>query len=427
MTPAEILALKQKRAKAVADARAIHDKSVKENRALNTEEQAQYDAAMNEASGFTSTIQREERLASLENEQNNVTTRDLSANTKRETPEDDANTDPEQRAAAQSFRERRGSKEYRAAFSKWLARGDRALTPKEYRDLSSDSDQDGGYLVAPQQMAGDILKNLDDTVYVRSKARKFTLIAAKSLGVIKRTAKLSTWARGGEITAPTKDTSLKFGKRELYPQYMSGLALVSRDLLRNSSVSPEMIVRDEMVRDAAEVQEAEFMTGSGAAGAALGVFTASADGISTARDVSTGNLATAITADGLYEAKFSLKEQYRRTAEWMFSRTAIKQIAKLKDGEGRYLWEPSLTAGTPDRILALPYVESEWVPATFTSGQYVGILANWQYYWIADALDIEFQRLTELYALSNQDGFAARLKMDAAPQIEEAFARVKLG
>jgi HK97 family phage major capsid protein len=102
-------------------------------------------------------------------------------------------------------------------------------------------------------------------------------------------------------------------------------------------------------------------------------------------------------------------------------------ISKIKDNEDRYIWEPSKVVGEPDRILGLPYQESEWVPNTFTSGLYVGILANWQFYWIADALDLQIQRLSELYALSNQDGFVARMKTDGMPQIEEAFARVKLG
>ncbi len=422
MTVTQINELKAARMKSIAEARKIHDAAATATggaRSFTTEEQTAYDAHLADEARAKVTIEREERLAGLAPAAINPGTR--------EAPELEEGTDPVQRAEAAAAKQKRDSKEYRAAFNKWLLRGSQVLTPQELRDLSADSDVDGGYLVAPQTMVGELLKNLDDTVYVRSKARKFTLIKAKSLGVIKRTAKMSTWARGGEITPPTKDTSLAFGKRELHPQYMSGLALVSRDLLRNSTLPPDQLVREEMAINAGEVQEAEFMTGSGAAGAALGVFTASADGISTGRDFSTGNAATAIGADGLFEAKYGLKESYRRAAEWMFSRTAVKQIAKLKDGNGQYLWEPSLKAGEADRILGLPYVESEYVPNTFTSGLYVGILANWQYYWIADALDMEMQVLKELYALSNQDGFVARLKMDAAPQLEEAFARVKLG
>jgi HK97 family phage major capsid protein len=422
MTDKELNDLKQKRAKAVADARAIHEIAIKEKRELTTEQSTQYDAFMNEASNCTKSIQREENLRKLSAEGDKINTRDVIT----DTLDTDPDADPATRSQAKSLKELRSSKEYRDAFNKFLLRGKQALSQAEFRDLSTGSDVDGGYLVAPVQMVSELLKNLDDAVYIRSKARKFTLVQAKSLGVIKRTAKMSTWARGTEISTPTKDTSMAFGKRELHPQYMTGLALVSRDLLRNSSLPPEQLIREEMAMNAAEVQEQEFMTGSGAAGAALGVFTASADGISTGRDVSTGNTTTAITFDGLIEAKFSLKPQYRRTAEWMFHRTAVKQIAKLKDGEGRYIWELSKQAGEPDRILGLPYVESEWVPSTFTTGEYVGILANWNYYWIADALDVEIQRLVELYALSNQDGFVGRLKMDAAPQLEEAFARVKL-
>jgi HK97 family phage major capsid protein len=422
MTDKELNDLKQKRAKAVADARAIHEIAIKEKRELTTEQSTQYDAFMNEASNCTKSIQREENLRKLSAEGDKINTRDVIT----DTLDTDPDADPATRSQAKSLKELRSSKEYRDAFNKFLLRGKQALSQAEFRDLSTGSDVDGGYLVAPVQMVSELLKNLDDAVYIRSKARKFTLVQAKSLGVIKRTAKMSTWARGTEISTPTKDTSMAFGKRELHPQYMTGLALVSRDLLRNSSLPPEQLIREEMAMNAAEVQEQEFMTGSGAAGAALGVFTASADGISTGRDVSTGNTTTAITFDGLIEAKFSLKPQYRRTAEWMFHRTAVKQIAKIKDGEGRYIWELSKQAGEPDRILGLPYVESEWVPSTFTTGLYVGILANWNYYWIADALDVEIQRLVELYALSNQDGFVGRLKMDAAPQLEEAFARVKL-
>jgi hypothetical protein len=49
-------------------------------------------------------------------------------------------------------------------------------------------------------------------------------------------------------------------------------------------------------------QEKAYLTGDGNQ-KPLGVFTASNDGISTGRDVSTGNTTTAITFDGLIEAK----------------------------------------------------------------------------------------------------------------------------
>ena len=48
---------------------------------------------------------------------------------------------------------------------------------------------------------------------------------------------------------------------------------------------------------------------------------------------------------------------------------------------------------------------SEFVPNTFTTGLFVGIVGDWSTYWIADALDMTVQRLIELYAEANQTGF----------------------
>ena len=42
---------------------------------------------------------------------------------------------------------------------------------------------------------------------------------------------------------------------------------------------------------------------------------------------------------------YSLKAPYRRNAVWVLSDSTIKAIRKLKDNQGQYLWQPSLTAG----------------------------------------------------------------------------------
>ena len=85
-----------------------------------------------------------------------------------------------------------------------------------------------------------------------------------------------------------------------------------------------------------------------------------------------------------------------------------------------------MRAGEPDRLLNVPIFMSEFAPNTFTTGQFVGIIGDFRFYWIADAFDMEIQSLLELYARTNQTGFIARLKTDGMPQIEEAFARVTL-
>jgi HK97 family phage major capsid protein len=172
-------------------------------------------------------------------------------------------------------------------------------------------------------------------------------------------------------------------------------------------------------------QEKAFMTGNGSH-QPLGIFTASAHGISTGRDVSTGNTSSAFTVDGLIEAKYSLKSQYHGKAEWIFHRDAVKMLAKLKDTTNQYLWQPAIIQGSPDLLLGRPVTMSEYCPNTFTTGLYVGIFGDFSNYWIADALNVQMQRLVELYAETNQTGFIGRLESDGMPVLEEAFARVKL-
>ena len=77
-------------------------------------------------------------------------------------------------------------------------------------------------------------------------------------------------------------------------------------------------------------------------------------------------------------------------------------------------------------LLGLPVDETEYAPNTFTTGLYVGALCCWEYYWIADLMGMEIQRLNELYAATSQIGFIGRLYTDAAPVLGEAFVRVKL-
>ena len=90
------------------------------------------------------------------------------------------------------------------------------------------------------------------------------------------------------------------------------------------------------------------------------------------------------------------------------------------------MWRESVLEGEPDRLLGRPVMMSEYAPNTMTTGLYCGILGDFSNYWIADALDMQVQRLVELYAESNQVGFIGRLETDGMPVLAEAFARVKL-
>jgi HK97 family phage major capsid protein len=399
--------LREDRAKIVADARAILDAAEAEKRDLTAVEQARWDVAMADVDKLGTRIAQMEKLDEIERgtEDRSVPRGDLDPST--------AIKDAE-----------RIMREHQRTLAKFV-RATEGSGKLEMRALQADDPETGGYLVQPMQFVARLIKAVDDAVIVRKYATVIPLTMAESLGAPSLDADPADADWTSEVATVSEDTSMDLGRRELTPHPVSKLVKLSRKLLRISAIPVENLVADRLAYKFGLTQEKGFLTGNGA-GRPLGLFTASSQGISTSRDVSTDNTTTAITADGLINAFYALKEGYRRNARWLFHRDAVRNIRKLKGSDNNYLWQPGLAGGQPDSLLTRPIHESEWVPNTFTTGLYVGLVGDLSYYWIADSLAFELQRLVELYAATNQVGFIGRMESDGMPVLDEAFVRVKL-
>lgn len=60
---------------------------------------------------------------------------------------------------------------------------------------------------------------------------------------------------------------------------------------------------------------------------------------------------------------YSLRARYRNNAQWLTSKLILSAMRKYKDGDGRYLWQPALTAGQPATFLGYGITEAEDMPA----------------------------------------------------------------
>lgn len=404
--------LREQRAKLVNDARDILGRAQNQRREMTGEEHRQFDAMMSRSDEMLKEIERVERLESAE--------RSITETRGRMT---DPGQPGRQPGAPSGSPE---SAEYRAAFDAALRGGLDSLSDYERRALSAESTTAGGYMAAPQQFVDTVIKSLDNSVVIRQLATVVKLTTAQSLGApyLENDPADADWT--AELGTGSEDSTMSFGKRELHPSPIAKRVKVSNKLLRVAPMAGTLVA-ERLAYKFAVTEEKAFLTGDGA-GKPLGLFTASALGIPTSRDVSTDNTTTAITADGLISAKYSLKEPYLRSDKlrWLFHRDAVKMIRKLKSSDNQYLWQPGLSSDRPDTVLDVPVVMSEYVPNTFTSGLYVGLIGDFSNYWIADAMQLTIQRLVELYAETNQVGFIGRLECDGMPVLAEAFARVKL-
>lgn len=332
---------------------------------------------------------------------------------------DFANLEPEVRQRVLA----RCAPAYAAAFGRYLTRGLSAFSDQERRALQADAFVTGGATVAPMQFVAELLKAVDDQLFIRGAATVRQVVNAASLGIASLDADPDDADWTSELKTGNEDSAMAFGRRELTPHPLAKRIKVSEKLMRVSALGVEPLVRERLAYKFALAQEKSFLTGNGA-GQPLGLFTASADGIPTSRDVNTGS-ATDITADGLIDSLYGLKVQYQRNATFVVSRELVKRVRKLKDSTNQYLWQPGLQGGQPSTILDRPFFMSEFCPSTFTTGLYVGLVGDLKFYWIADALDLQVKRLDELYSETNQVGFIGRMESDAMPVMAEAFSRLK--
>lgn len=398
--------LREQRAKAVEEMRGITETATTEKRDLTGEELAKHDEIYKKQDGLRQQIEAEERSIEAQRQM-----------------AEQAGEAAEQRGGGNE-----GGVEERqmAAFRSFLGEGDLSgyRTP-EMRALIAGSDQHGGMVTAPRQVAAGLLKRLDEMFWLREIATVHQLTKADSLGITSLEDDLDDAEWTSELRTGSDDDNLSFGGRELNPVPLAKRLKVSETLLRRSVIPLEKLLMDRLAHKFSRTQEKAYLLGDGKK-KPLGMFVASNNGISTSRDVATGNTTTEVKFDGLINAKYTLKPKYWTKASWLFNGDVVKQIVKLKNNDGNYIWRESVKDGEPDTILGRPVRISEFAPNAMTAGSYVGLFGDYSFYHIATALDLNIKRLNELYAETNRIGFIGRLEEDAMPVLEEAFVRIQL-
>lgn len=355
-----------------------------------------------------------------------------------ETPQTTPVAQRTQPGTGQAIVQRHGTEAYLAEWRDYLRFGVAGL---EMRALSATADIPGGFVIAPEQFETELIKTVADEVFMRQLATVRPLDKGfGSIGWPTMTRMgAATW--GTELQVATADSTMGFGKRRLSPQPLTAQILVSKLLPLMTSVGVEGELLDEFTRVRGELEENAFIAGSGA-GRPLGVFIANADGISTARDITTSSSSGNVTADNLIRTLGALKPQYRKNATWLLHRDKVFNTRTLKDGNNNYIWLPAgigfaqgVTGQLADTILARPYVESEFAPNSTASTTGTGVNSTGynaiagdfkRGYKIVDGPGLGVRNYDQVNATSNQDTWIGLWQTDGQPVLEEAFARSRL-
>lgn len=392
----KILELREKRAKAWDAAKAFLDTKRGGDGLLSAEDTATYDKMEADVVALGKEIERLERQASIDLELSKAT------------------SNPITNAPSKGTEEKTGraSAEYNKAF--WNAMRTRAgegLDPVVRNALQIGTDTEGGYLV-PDEFERTLVEALEDENIFRRLANVITTASGDRKIPVVASKGTASWI-DEEGTIPESDDS--FGQVSIGAYKLGTMIKVSEELLNDSVFRLEPYISKEFARRIGNKEEESFFIGDGSGkptgilaatgGAQLGVTTASA---------------TAITIDEVLDLFYSLKAPYRNKAVFIMNDATVKAIRKLKDGQGQYLWQPSLQAGTPDTILNRPLYTSAYVPAIASAAKTVAF-GDFSYYWVADRQGRMFKRLNELFAVTGQVGFVATQRVDGKLILPEAI------
>lgn len=389
-----ILELREKRNKIWNTAKAFLDSKRGSDGLVPPEAAAEYDRMEADMVSLGKEIERLERQAAFDLEMSKATSEPIVGKP----------TAPGKPKAG------RAANEYKEDFGRAL-RGKALL----HNVMSEGTDADGGYLV-PTEFENQIVTGLTEANVIRSIAKTISTSAERKIPI----AATHSTAQWTAENAAYTESNPTFAQKTIDAFKLTDLVKVSIELLQDSMFDLEMYIATEFARAFGVAEEEAFCVGTGT-GQPSGIFTASGGEVGV-----TAGSATSVTVDNLIDLIYKLKSPYRRNAAFLMRDVTVSSLRKLKDTNGAYLWQPSVQAGQPDRLLGYPIYTSPYAPAVEASSLPIAF-GDFSNYWIADRMGRTVQRLNELYAGNGQVGFICTERVDGKVILAEGIQLLQMG
>ena len=390
----QILALREKRASLWDAAKKYRDAHIGSDGTMTAEDAATYDRMVDDVDGMKKEIDRLERQEAIENEMNRPVSQPIVNR-----PDDGQPKEKEKRGTATDA--------YKTAF--WNMVRAKAMSYEIHNALKIGEDDHGGYL-APDEFERTLVEALEEQNIFRQFAHVITTSSGDRKIPVVASKGTASWI-DEEAAFPESDDT--FGMLSIGAFKLATTIKVSDELLHDSVFDVASYIAKEFARRIGAAEEEAFFTGNGT-GRPTGILNATGGA-----ETGVTSVGANISFDDVIDLYYSLRSPYRRNAVFMMNDSTVRALRKLKNGSGDYLWQPSVTAGTPDTILNRPVYTSSYMP-TVAAGAKSILFGDMSYYWIADREGRTFQRLNELYAPTGQVGFLSFERVDGKLILPEA-------
>ncbi len=280
---------------------------------------------------------------------------------------------------------------YAKAFKSFMrARAEAAMRPEYQAAMQTGSDPDGGYLV-PVTVSSRIIKKVYETSNLRALATVES-IGGKELEIPRDEGEFGNGGWVGETTAPSETSTSQLGSTKIFAHEMFAEPRVTQNMIEDAGLDIEAWVANKVGEKMGRIEATAFFTGSGT-NQPRGLLTyGSGTTNGTIEQIVSGG-ANALTADAFYNLVFALKDFYTTNANFLMKRTTVRDVMKLKDGQGNYLWQMGdIRGGQPATVLSFPVVRCEDMPTVAASSLSVAFGDFRAAYTIVDRLGITLLR-----------------------------------
>jgi HK97 family phage major capsid protein len=330
---------------------------------------------------------------------------------------------------------------HKAAFNRYLRGGEAALTTEHQRLLKTmvltpgavkealmkgldvaamkatlvDAiDSLGGYLV-PVDFQARIIERMQGLTVMRGRAN-VTNTSRDRVEFPKATGGDDQYTSAVRVswvaeTGPSVETNPTWGLDAIDVHTMMAHTYLSRNHVEDAAVDIESYLVRQLGLGVAIDEDNRFLVGDGV-GKPKGILPGGTNGLGLT-EVVTGD-ANLVTWDGLIDLSYGVATQYRNRCVYIMERATVNAIAKLKDGNGQYLWREQFgnnVAGQARTLNGFPVLEQEVMPSV-AANAYPILFGDPDAYTIVDRLGMAVERFLDSgTALSNRVVFVLRRRL----------------
>lgn len=298
--------------------------------------------------------------------------------------------------------------QYKSAFLSYLKKGAAVLSANEQKILQVAQDTYAGYL-APEEFVNRIIA----IQVAQHPMRQLATVTQTSRWDYQIPYESAIPAANWVAEAGTKSetTGLTVGLIEIKPQEMYHLFKATRKMLDDASFNIEEWIASVSGRKFGTLEGTAFYSGNGTTTGPEGI-TTNATVLADAKSVATDNT---LAWDDIIGTWYTLESMYAPSASWAMNRSLMGVLMSMKNATtNAYIMQPDIQKGFPFQLLGRPVYEWADFPAitsttlSSTPGDGGIVLAFGDFkqgYLIVDRMDMEIQRLNELYAANGIVGF----------------------